>query len=488
MTTAKPSCETCREHEIHLDRITEASAKCVPRKQQSKVFSSLRLSWPKASDRRRAIVGKSPLYAPPQRKKAHYPPESRMVHVSHEDVEMHYHFANSVPNESALPQLHIPMVWNPSTLQVGNKDLFQYFQCAASQSLTVFGHNPTNLGNAIIRIALASNTTSATAVLQSLLAFSSLHRHNVQSQATELKISALKALAAASGDHVGTKEAIQHVAAGMLLCSFEIHQAACTSSQWTWYLRGVKNVIRAAGLDKSHQDSDLAILLDWVYYHDVLARFTLRHWHNETREFTGIVTSTSSCVRAEASHTAPPAFATIDLLLELCDAVSARPPAVTPAENLADHKSYLKILDWRIRSNPVVVTVDDNADTPLMMELYQLAMLVYLNRASGNVLNQATRTQQQIDKAFTIFSQMGSCDRQFPVFVLGCEARRDDQRAVVLDLIARTENNVSSRSFNYVKILMQAIWAQDDLAERDVNYWDKMSYVISCCSIVPTFV
>lgn len=74
----------------------------------------------------------------------------------------------------------------------------------------------------LIRIALAGETTSATAVHQSLLAFSALHRHDVHSQATELKISAIRALTVASKSEIGTTEAIQHVAAGMLLCSYEV--------------------------------------------------------------------------------------------------------------------------------------------------------------------------------------------------------------------------------------------------------------------------
>lgn len=47
------------------------------------------------------------------------------------------------------------------------------------------------------------------------------------------------------------------------------------------YLRGVKNVIKAARLQDLASHGDLAILLDWVYYHDVLARFTLRHWYRQ---------------------------------------------------------------------------------------------------------------------------------------------------------------------------------------------------------------
>ncbi|KAI1660861.1 fungal-specific transcription factor domain-containing protein [Daldinia decipiens] len=469
-----------------LHETTAAHVKQFPQKRNSK-GSGLQLSWPNSSDGRRAVVGKSPSHTPPYASPQNDGPHSsdaRIAHVSYTDFEMHYRIANPVANGSIQPILHIPLAWNPLKLEAGDTSLFQYFQYTASQSLAIFSHDPLDLGNLLIRIALSSDTTSSLAVLQSLLALSSLHRHHVHSQAVELKISALKSLSATEINQLSTTEAAQHVAAGMLLCSFEIHQASCTSGQWVWYLSGVKNIIKTAGLDKYPQDSDLALLLDWVYYYDVLARFTLQHWNRENTENTSAVSS----VRAEASQTAPPALATIKLLSEVCDAVSTRPPTKMSAENVNDYRDFLKILDWRIRSIPVEVTVNHSADTPLIMELYQLALLVYLNRASENLLNQTIGTQRHIDRAFAIFSQLGSCVRQFPVFILGCEARRDDQRTAVLDLISRSEKEDSSRSFNHVNILMQAIWAQDDLANGDINYWNKLSYIISRCSILPIFV
>lgn len=98
----------------------------------------------------------------------------------------------------------------------------------ASQALTTFDHSPTDLGSFLLRVSLSDNTKSAAAALNALLAFSSLHKHGVQSQAAELKISALSALAtAAQGDELSTTEAVQHVAAGMLLYSFEVRFVSC---------------------------------------------------------------------------------------------------------------------------------------------------------------------------------------------------------------------------------------------------------------------
>ncbi|KAK4233439.1 fungal-specific transcription factor domain-containing protein [Achaetomium macrosporum] len=462
--------------------------------------SAIRLSWPYAGNSRRAVVAKLPSLVRNRNGAARNPHthNARIVHVSYQDVELHYHLTRSPSKGCTRPVLELPLAWNPVNLEVGHRDLFQYFQRTASRSLATFGRDPTELGNTLIRIALASNTASATAVLQSLLALSALHRHDVSSQAVELKISALKALADASGTHIGTTDAIQHVAAGMLLCSFEIHQSSCTSGEWTCYLRGVKDVIQAAGLDNLPHDCDLAALLDWVYYHDVLARFSLRHWRREPTTYNSSasssaapspssISSTPASIRAEPSQAAPPALALIEQLSEVCDAIPDRLAPMTSA-NRDDYKTFIQVLDWRIRSMRVATTADDSADTPLLTELYQLAMLVYLNRATENLLNQWPRTQRQIDRAFAILAQLDSCDRQFPVFILGCEAKSDEQRAVVLDLTDRAEKGVSSRSFNHVRRLLQAIWAQDDLAEGDINYWDKLSYVIGCCRIMPTFV
>ena len=75
-----------------------------------------------------------------------------------------------------------------------------------------------------MRAARSNSSDSATAVLRSLLALASLHRYGIQSQAMGLKISSLNALAAASDSKssLGVMEVIQHVATGMLLCSFEV--------------------------------------------------------------------------------------------------------------------------------------------------------------------------------------------------------------------------------------------------------------------------
>lgn len=76
----------------------------------------------------------------------------------------------------------------------------------------------------LIRIALSNNAPLSTAVLQSLLAFSSVHRHGLQSHATQLKLSAISILAASAKTGVDVNQVMLHVATLMLLCCFEVRE------------------------------------------------------------------------------------------------------------------------------------------------------------------------------------------------------------------------------------------------------------------------
>lgn len=95
-------------------------------------------------------------------------------------------------------------------------------QNTASRSLRTLGHESTHVGNILMRMAMSNDSPSGKAVLQSLLALSSLHRYGIQPQAANLRISALGALATAARGVIGVNEAKQHVAAGMLLYSLEV--------------------------------------------------------------------------------------------------------------------------------------------------------------------------------------------------------------------------------------------------------------------------
>lgn len=183
----------------------------------------------------------------------------------------------------------------------------------------------------------------------------------------------------------------------------------------------------------------------------------------------------------------------LNLLSQACATTSsnANPPEASDSRD--EYQGFLRVTDWRIRKVPMPKFPHDDGDVSndetLIMHLYQLAMLVFLDRRTEDAIDQPVKTRQYIDKAFSIFPRLRFCKQQFPIHVIGCEARTDEQRAVILDIISRTEKMSSSRSFNYCKRILQAVWAQDDLKEgNNVSYRDMLTSVISHCVIVPAFI
>jgi hypothetical protein len=282
----------------------------------------------------------------------------------------------------------------------------------------------------------------------------------------------------------------------------QVHQSSCTSSQWTWYINGVKEVLHSTCLKRFRQDEEVFTLLNWAYYHDVMSRFVMRHWTGEAAKLPlnpsdvwpeGIMqvlpSRTSGRLDNCVQSTGLSNLNTIQLLSEVCDAAGAIPRSVTlSGHEQEDFEGFLRLLDWRIRSTPIEQSYASPTDTSTVVELHRLAMLVYLNRVSRGLLGEEAKNQQHIDKAFAMFSGLDACERQFPIFILGSEARTDHERAIVLDLMSRTEKKNSSRSLMHAKTLVQAMWAQNDLANGELDYWEKLTTIISCCSIVPSLV
>lgn len=191
------------------------------------------------------------------------------------------------------------------------------------------------------------------------------------------------------------------------------------------------------------------------------------------------------------SSTVPGFEITLQLLSDVCHAVATRPPPAAPAEQLNKHHTNIQTLAWRIQNIDISAHREKAANSiecARTAELFQQSMLVYLTRVTGNLLEPVHTTDQRVHQALLTFSQLDICERQFPLFIFGCEARTDDERCVVLELIDRTEKSASSRSLFLVKRLIMSTWVQDDLAGGDLGYMDKLSAMISCCTIMPTFV
>jgi hypothetical protein len=107
-------------------------------------------------------------------------------------------------------------------LGLAKSEVIPLVEDVAFYSLATYGHHAADIRDILLRMALSDGSLTTKAVMQSMLAVSSLHRFGPRPQATNLKLSALRTLAGSLATGISARGALQHIAAGMLLCTFEV--------------------------------------------------------------------------------------------------------------------------------------------------------------------------------------------------------------------------------------------------------------------------
>ncbi|KAH8900823.1 hypothetical protein GQ53DRAFT_131017 [Thozetella sp. PMI_491] len=395
--------------------------------------------------------------------------------------------------QNQMPDLHIPLSWAPLRLTTADGDLFQYFESVALQTLTTCDSDHRRFVGNISRLALTDFSDSSRAVLQALLAIASLHRYGLCAETIKLQSAALRLLKDSAQLGLSDSEAIQHIAAGMLLCSFEIQGDAQISGSWLSYICGAKRLLNVINPKKANPGSELKGMLSWVVYYDVLARFTLRHWHRTTQSADlKQLLGPSSCNLLEipdiSSCSAP-------LLGPLSEVFENVVPPSHPNYHDTNFRSYLSELEKRLkalRSRPGHFEVADHnpdeAKIDINLELYRLAALIYLERTSKDSSGESPKVHLWAESALELIAKRPACKHVFPLLILGCEARTDDHRIIILDALDQSIKWTHSQSMQSLHKILQAVWNQDDLEARSpMNYVLKMNTLLSSFESMPSF-
>ncbi|WQF85883.1 Putative zn(2)Cys(6) fungal-type DNA-binding domain, fungal transcription factor [Colletotrichum destructivum] len=484
---ARRGCWTCAARKIRCDGGLPTCKNCDKARRDCQGYG-MRLSWPRDNDERRAMTGSNaPLAVVSSTRSSHQPADLFFVNTTWRDMELYGYLSGQMHASRLLPSS--PSLWGPPQQQnVSHMDLVHYFQETAHLSLVTFGQSPLRIRDALLSMALAHNAVPGLALLQALLAFSSLHRHGPSEQASRFKIQALRSLSASVADEPLTPAKAAHqVAASMLLGAFEILQPSEGSGEWLWHTWGAMDTIQATArlMDQPHE-SDVGHLLNWVYYHETLSRFAVHHWRHKS-----LVPGTSPRSHGQRDLRYPPlarhrpnlppvnpTHAILNLLSEICDTL------VDPRDPRSRDREYQDRLEgFRRRIGDAPAPSAPTTDAAIAVELYRMATRIYLARASQSPWEAPADLDPLIDAVFS-GSAVGSCtcEHFFPLLILACEARRDEQRAAIVGLIERTRRDARIRSIQGVKDTIQAIWVQQDLHRDDdvlVDYLGVLSAVIS---------
>jgi hypothetical protein len=160
-----------------------------------------------------------------------------------------------------------------------------------------------------------------------------------------------------------------------------------------------------------------------------------------------------------------------------------------------EYENTLRCLEGRIE-NTVLSAPEGISDTVsslntawvAMMELFKLAGLIYLNRASRNFSGISPQIDAMVERAYELLDDLETFNPTFPLLIVGCEARTDRQRLRILEHIERAMEMSSLRSLHGLRDILQQVWVQDDLAvDYELDYLNKLDAVISSYQIIPSF-
>lgn len=493
---ARKGCWTCAARKIQCDGGRPTCKKCA-RAQRNCEGYELRLSWPREDDKRRAMTGTNapPVLVSPSQS-GQTSSDVLFVNTTWQDMKVYGYLSGRRPPSLLLRPFS--RLWRQPQQQVKHLDLVHHFQNFAHLSLVMFGQRPSQIRDSLLSMALAQDAVSGLALFYALLAFSSLHRYGINEHAVQLKIHALQYLSAAVTDEpLVLAQAAQHVAASMLLGSFEILHPSEASGEWLLHTWGAMDTIQATQLKDQPYESDTGHLINWVQYHETISRFTVHHWRHKSLVPTTPVgncpTTRNVCSPSLTRYrpTMPsvnPTFAILNLLSEISDTlVDPRDPRSSDDE----YQDHLKDIERRIKDVPIKSdSAKSDPDAMFAVELYQMATQIYLVRASQSPWEPAVNLDPLIDAAFSGPAQYCSCEHFFPLLILACEAHKDEQRVAIINLIERTQRDSRIRSIQGVKDTIQSIWVQQDLHKDDdvlVDYLGIMSSVISSNNSVPSF-
>lgn len=102
----------------------------------------------------------------------------------------------------------------------------------APACLMVYGEDSSALLSTLIRMVLSGSSRSTVCLMQSMLAVSSVYLHGLQAQSIKYHTAALRTMRAAVDHGLAGVEPCEHVAAAMLLGSYEV----CSRTSVKFYI------------------------------------------------------------------------------------------------------------------------------------------------------------------------------------------------------------------------------------------------------------
>ena len=277
------------------------------------------------------------------------------------------------------------------------------------------------------------------------------------------------------------------------------------------FLCSVKRIINTSPAIHKLVRQEYSVFLDWIYYHEALAEFTVRHWASpyEGCGFAPIARSpraidgSGSKVNRSLWH-----FLRHHLILRQVDenigcptdvlqlvvhacrrAIVAEPSEVNCAN--AGQALEQNISQAMGAYGPIHVKFTTPIDRNTMVsDIHRLACLIYVNRAIHCVSGSEFRHRRLVREGILLLTKMITCQNAWPLFIIACEAVDDDQRLAILDVFEQSRQDRRRRSshIHFIQHMVEAVWKQHDLnGENQVGWLAILDAVVGGVPFMPPF-
>lgn len=290
-----------------------------------------------------------------------------------------------------------------------------------------------------------------------------------------------------------------------------------SSSKRTWvvFFCAVKRIINTSPAFHKLIRQEYSVFLDWIYYHECLAEFTVRHWHvpyegcgfapiaRSPRAIEGNTTQVSRsllCViwhnlilrKVENSIGCP--IDVLQLLVHTCRlAIVSRLPKMTDTDIEKERSKALEKSIFAAVGGFDIVHLQ-SATPPdrntMVSDLHRVACMLYVNRTVHRVTGTEFRHRRLVREGILLLTNLGTCQHAWPLFIIACEAVDDNDRLAILEVFDRTLQDWRRRSnhVHFIQHLVEAVWSQHDLdTENKVDYLTTFDAVIGAGPFMPLF-
>ncbi|KAF4468016.1 hypothetical protein FALBO_5110 [Fusarium albosuccineum] len=401
------------------------------------------------------------------------------------------HFLNTYSWHVALWQMlsegnhtvYTPAICQPWSLSMADTRMEPQF----------FRGTTVSLKKLTLHMALSDSSPSSKAVLQSVLALSSL-RLSGDGAASAYKAKAISSLSQSLKPDNTWDEASRTLVASMLLYLYETFHATYSGPSWAIYLCGVKKIAKSfCSGSKASFRMDNDKLCDWLYYHETMGHFSLVWWAPEDApdicflDATALLRQRYSWRAKTDEDGAGCSLAVMNTISSVFKAISleTKGPRISPKE-----RQHLLELEKKLRKGVSELATSTSApQVQLYSEnntlLHTIAALIFLNRAELAYSGEEPAHRALVKQGLKLIESLSACDAPWPVFTIAFELDEDWARILVLDLMSRTEKKLGYGRLTILRHLVETAWSYHDLGD-DMREGQSGSYKARLHAVVRT--